>query len=142
MTSAVLDTTAFIPIVHDGPLSPVARQLAETCSFVAPSNMFAEAVNVLRRFVRSGEMTQPNAEAALRVLNALVEERPIAGLAADAFELTRILDHSAYDCFFAGLARAETLPLITADRTFADKVVARLPDVEVIDLFKETETLP
>lgn len=142
MTFAVLDTSAFIPLVLQGPLSAAAHALADQYRFLAPAHMFAEATNTLRRLVRAGDMTQQSAAASLRVLDSLVDERPVAPLTSDALELTRLLDHSAYDCVFAALARTVNVPLITADTRFVSKLRVSLPSLTVIDLHDEASREP
>lgn len=47
---------------------------------------------------------------------------PLAALAPRALEIARVLDHSAYDCFYLALAEREHALLVTAD----DVLVRRL----------------
>jgi predicted nucleic acid-binding protein len=85
---------------------------------VAPELLDAEVLNVVRRYVRRGEMSAERAREALELLaEADVERFPIAPLVLDAWALRDNV--SSYDAFYVALARGLRCPLITCDRALA-----------------------
>lgn len=86
----------------------------------APDLIFAELSNVMRRKLKSGEVT---AEQALRALDGVLLTlaiTPTAELWRDALEVARQLDHSVYDCFYLSAALGGGI-LVSADEVFLRK---------------------
>lgn len=93
---------------------------------LAPDLIFAEAANVLQRKVRTGELSLAHAETALTSLERSFDRvLPSRMLFRSAFDLSRKLDHSVYDCMYlaAALSVDESL-LVTSDRKFLAKAQA------------------
>lgn len=87
----------------------------------APDLIFAELTNVLRKKVKSGEVTSEQAMRALDAVHSTITTVVgSADLWADALDLARNLDHSAYDCFYLAAAIGGGL-LVSADEKFLRK---------------------
>jgi predicted nucleic acid-binding protein len=90
---------------------------------MAPDVIVAEVCNVAWKRLRAGEITEEHAMRAMTQIERLVDVlSPLAALAPRALEIARVLDHSAYDCFYLALAEREHALLVTAD----DVLVRRL----------------
>lgn len=93
---------------------------------VAPGWAYAEVTNVLWRKVRSGQVTEEQARAAIAEYPKTVHL-----LASDetqmtaAFDLAQQLEHSIYDCAFLAVAlQHDDGVLVTDDIAFARKAAA------------------
>ena len=88
---------------------------------VAPDLIVPEVASVFRKKVIRGEMTLAQAEAGLSAVGGLIGRFvPCAGLAMEAWALSRRLDHSVYDCFYLACA-VPSARLVSADIRFVDK---------------------
>ncbi len=89
----------------------------------APDLIDPETANALLRLVRGGRLRP---EAVARMLEASssssVVRHPSSDFARPAFELAVDTGLTAYDAFYAVLARMLDLPLVTADRKLAAAV--------------------
>jgi predicted nucleic acid-binding protein len=104
----------------------------------APDLLVAECANIVWKKVRLGELTEPEASLAIRLLvRADIELVPTRRLARRAVDLAILLDHSAYDCMYLALAEAAKRPFVTADarllrKLAVERTAARL--IRAIDL--------
>ncbi|MBF0625482.1 MAG: type II toxin-antitoxin system VapC family toxin [Magnetococcales bacterium] len=97
--------------------------LTERISLLAPELVFAEVGNVLWKWSRHGAIDRHGIDRIDRHLSqALQRIVPLSELFAAAFEITKIINHPIYDCFYLALAQRENVPLITADQ----RLIARL----------------
>ncbi|HEY0012202.1 MAG TPA: type II toxin-antitoxin system VapC family toxin [Allosphingosinicella sp.] len=117
----VIDTSVAVKWVTPEPglehaLELVARPL------VAPDLFQAEIANVLTKKLRSREFGEEQARFAFRLILSRVPLLPTGAYGDAAFELSLSLHHSVYDCYFLAAAEALGKRLVTADRTFAEKV--------------------
>lgn len=107
--------------------SPDAAFLSErTIKRIAPDLVFSEVTNVIQRKTRQGELTLMQAEKALAILgNAFDEILPSQDLYRQAFDLSRKLDHSVYDCIYlAATLSIDDSFLVTSDMKFLAKANA------------------
>ena len=100
-----------------------AVSLRDRFDFAAPDLIHAEIVNILWKKARRGEIS--DAEAldglnALRHADILLERSE--KLAEQAFRLSRLIDHPAYDCFYLCTAVQLSTVLITADERMLRKL--------------------
>ncbi len=122
--SAVFDASVIVKWFVDDPLTgdAVDARLAHRPA-VAPSLALVEVANALRRYVVRGELDPSTARDDLSLVSAVVELEDHTDLVEEAFALACRLNHSMTDCLYAVLARRRNLPLITADRKLARKLV-------------------
>lgn len=95
----------------------------EAEGFLAPSLIYAEIGNAVRKRAQWNELSKADAlralESAIGLFDALV---PMAELAGRATEIAIDLGHPIYDCFYLALAERERIPLVTADDRLMAKV--------------------
>lgn len=110
-----------------GPFTADAdRVLAADGDWVAPPLWRSELLNILRLSIRRSVITFAEAESAFTEAEFLVrtagppDHSQVLGLAVTS-------GCTSYDCEYVALARAERVPLVTADR----KVLAAFPNVAV-----------
>jgi predicted nucleic acid-binding protein len=107
--------------------SPDATFLSEkTIKRIAPDLVFSEVTNVIQRKMRQGELTLKQAERALVILGNVFDEiLPARVLYQAAFDLSRKLDHSVYDCMYlAATQSTDGSFLVTSDMKFIAKANA------------------
>ena len=120
----VLDASVVVDLVLD--LAPHADTIRRRLSAEAPEMLTlhladAEVGQVLRRYVRAGEVPAARAKAALEDLGALPLQRyPMLPLLPRAFELRE--NATVYDALYLALAEETDAPLLTRDRR-----VSRVP---------------
>lgn len=97
--------------------------LDRTIRRLAPDLIFSEAANVIQRKVRMGELSLEQADKALTTLEGAFDGiLPSQALFRAAFDLSRKLDHSVYDCMYLAAAHAtDGGILVTSDRKFLAK---------------------
>jgi predicted nucleic acid-binding protein len=102
----------------------------------APELVIAETANVLQRKVRMGQMQESKAMEALRNLPSFFDRLyPSAELAGPGFALSRLLDHSIYDCMYLALTlRDKGARLVTSDLKFIGKANAAKLDNQIWNL--------
>jgi len=135
MTARVLDTSVAVAWYLPEAVGPKARKWRDLLAdgrvrFIVPSLHFWEMANVLRTYVRRGELTEALAaeiygthlDAGLSVL----EPDPATVLATSLK-----YGATAYDAVYIALALAHGAPLLTAERTTTPWVVrlGKLADV-------------
>jgi predicted nucleic acid-binding protein len=88
---------------------------------VVPDLLFPEVANILWKKYLRGEMEASIAAVAARSLgHAPLHVHACAELLDEALELSLLLRHPAYDCFYLALARREGICMVTADRRLVD----------------------
>lgn len=113
----VLDASAVLDLLLD--LEPSSekirgRLLDERAELLTLHLLDAEVGQVLRRYVRRGEVAAPRAEAALDDLAALPLQRyPHVPFLGRAFELRE--NATFYDALYLAFAEAASAPLLTRD---------------------------
>jgi len=123
----VIDTSVVVKwfVEEDG--FEAARSLIRSSQKrIAPEFVVAEMANVLQRKVRIGELGDLQAVTALRGVSYFFERLiPSTELIEPSFTLSRVLDHSVYDCMFLALALDERgARLVTGDAKFLRKATA------------------
>jgi len=114
----------------DEALELAGRYADGTLSFVVPDLFWAELANVLWKSVRTGRLTQRQAEAGL----ALVKERGIPTVSSlqlveRALMIASSFGRTAYDSLYIALAMESAALFVTADKKLANAVGAHLPVV-------------
>src|SRR5215208_2674995 len=90
--------------------------LATGEALIAPDLVLAEVSNVMWKKLRRGLLSPDQVVAAARRLPQYFERLIVIGeLVERATDLTVMLDHPVYDCFYLALAERERLPLVSAD---------------------------
>lgn len=128
----VIDNSVLVAaLVGPDPLSSAIRQRLAVEQVVAPDLIDVEAASLLRGFVRSGSLTDQQADRAVAALAAFPLERvPHARLLPGIWSLRATL--TAYDATYVALAQSLGATLVTGDRRLAKGAGARCV-VEVID---------
>lgn len=123
----IIDTSVVVKWFVDEDGSELAWLLAKSSvERVAPELVIAETANVLQRKIRTGQLADAQASAALKnrpfFFDRLV---PSVDLVNEAFNLSRVLDHSVYDCMYLALALMDgDAQLVTSDVKFIGKANA------------------
>jgi predicted nucleic acid-binding protein len=101
----------------------------------APDLLFPEVVNAVWKAWRRGQLTADRFDAAVQDLPPAIDVVfPSGPLAPRAAEISRALDHPAYDCFYLALAERERAPLVSADNRLAKAVRGTPWQPVVLDL--------
>lgn len=117
--SCVCDASVVVAAVADaGPAGVWARELLWANDLHAPHSMPVEAVNVLRRAVLAGDLSEDSATLAVIDLTDLkVALYPFEPFATRVWELRRNV--TAYDAWYVALAEAIGAGLATLDMRLA-----------------------
>lgn len=121
----VVDASVAVKLTIDEPGSVEARSaLLERAALVAPILMRHEALNVLSRKARLGEIDDVDVHIAFNLLTMGGIEFLDTDERTDLYALLMSinLNHPIGDCLYLALARSLEAVLLTADRQFADKV--------------------
>jgi predicted nucleic acid-binding protein len=117
---SVVDASAIVELLLRTPTGRRVerRLLAPGRALSAPHLIDVEVAQVLRRYVRLGDMDPPRARASLDLLSALPLQRYAHGFLLNrAWELRD--NFTAYDAMYLALAEALNLPLVTCDAKLA-----------------------
>jgi len=113
----VLDTSVVVDLLLDLPPHADAirdRVRREAPALAAPHLLDVEVAQVLRRYVRAGDIRLESARSALRALRMLpIVRYPHTPLLERALELRDNV--TAYDAMFLALAEGLAAPLLTRD---------------------------
>ena len=122
---AVIDASVAVKWVVDEPESERARLLAGA-DLAAPDFLLVECANVLWKKVARGELVPGEASSRLGLLlEAPVAFAPAENLLLASLRLALELGHPVYDCLYLTLAADRSVPLVTADKRFAQAVRAQ-----------------
>ena len=125
IAEAVIDASVAVKWVVDEPESGRARLLA-AADLAAPDFLLVECANVLWKKVALGEIVPDEASSRLGLLmEAPVAFAPTENLLLASLGLAVELEHPVYDCLYLTLAADRGVPLVTADKRFAQLVRAR-----------------
>jgi predicted nucleic acid-binding protein len=117
----VLDASVLVDVLVGASPAAIAvreRVAAESSSLAAPHLVDAEVVQVLRRFVRGGELEPARALGAIQdLLDLRLMRYAHAPLLVRAFALRDNV--TVYDALYLALAEALDAPLLTLDRALA-----------------------
>lgn len=125
LAEAVVDASVVVRgLTTDGTAAEVLDQIAVGAMVGhAPDLLVAEVSNALALAARTERRSLGDAQALFGLLAASpIELHSTAPLAPVAIELAATSDLSAYDSFYAVLAAALEVPLVTADRRLAAAV--------------------
>jgi predicted nucleic acid-binding protein len=123
----VVDTSVVIKWFVEEEDFEHARRIVETpLQRLAPELVIVEAANVIQRKMRVRQLDSTQATFAVRQVQYFFDDLvSSAELIRPAFELSKKLDHSVYDCMFLTLALMEDdRKLVTSDLKFIDKASA------------------
>jgi predicted nucleic acid-binding protein len=114
----VVDASAVIELLAGAAHAAKVADLLAGHEVLAPELLDAEALSGLKGLERGGRLTSARAGLAVSGLVRMPIRRwSLAALAPQAWELRHRL--SAYDAFYAALARIAGAPVLTADRRWA-----------------------
>lgn len=115
--SLIVDASVAVKWFADEDGSARAESLfVDENELVAPDLILAEVGNAMWKRFRKGLLQPTQVVAAMnRVPRYFGRLFPIADLATRAAELTTILNHPIYDCFYFALAEGERLTIVSAD---------------------------
>jgi predicted nucleic acid-binding protein len=115
MTVVIDASVAFAGTLGIGPQSLWAREILSNEDVVAPELMTVEVVNIMRKTVRLGKLTEPQASGFISDLPFLVDAfLPHAPLLQRVWELRNNL--TSYDATYVALAETLGAPLATLDK--------------------------
>ena len=112
-----------------------AALLTRGDSLIAPDLIMPEVCDATWKMVRRGMMRQAQQIAAVTRLPAILDElAPTGPLAPRAAAIATLLDHPAYDCFYAALAEQRGGTLISADSRLIQRMANTMWAAMVSDL--------
>lgn len=116
--TAVLDASAAVQFVLNGPHAAAVREALETETIVVSPDLYtAEVGNALWKYVRAGQLGIAAATAAITDALELVTHRMAsADIAAEALHEAARLGHPVYDLLYFVTTRREAATLVTCDR--------------------------
>ena len=120
LSACVLDASVGLKLLVDEDGSAAAATLLDGPRLVAPELIHVEVANALWRMVKVGRLSGDEAADALSLFGRLPLRRRVNDreLVAEAYRLSRLLDHPVYDCLYLALAMEEGAPVVTADTRF------------------------
>ncbi len=123
----VVDCSVAVKWAIDEPLHDAARRvLGEPRRLIAPELLLAEVANVASRKLARTEITRTQGAELVRLVAAAISTwYDMRSIALRAFDLAHALDHAAYDCCYLALAELTGGRMLTDDRDFAGRAVAR-----------------
>ena len=134
--ACVVDASTALKWVLQEDGSDAAAELLDGRILHAPALLFTEAANALWSAARRGRLTPAEAADAVDLLMRAplrqAADEPM--LAARALQLGVLLDHPVYDCTYLALAMRHEVPVVTADRRFA-QAAGRVPEAAPFVLF-------
>ena len=114
MSRYVVDASVAVEYLLRIPLGLTVANMIESASLVAPEMLDAEVLSVLRRAVLNGHLEETRAQMVVEdLLRWPVDRISHRFLAPLAWQYHRNV--SAYDAFYVAAARAQGIPLMTAD---------------------------
>jgi predicted nucleic acid-binding protein len=120
--TAVLDASVAVKLFLREAGTAEAEALRAQETFIAPDLIVVEVVNAMWRHIRVGHAAPSFMTTVMAGLPTLCAQFvPTIDLAPRAAEISMVLDHPAYDCFYVALAEREGVDLITADRRLIAK---------------------
>jgi predicted nucleic acid-binding protein len=125
LAEAVVDASAVVRgLTTEGEAAALLDRVAEGATVGhAPDLIVAEVSSALALAVRTERRSLGDAQSLFELLaSSPIELHPTTPLAAAAIELAATREMSAYDAFYAVLAEALGVPLVTADRRLASAV--------------------
>lgn len=138
--AAVVDASVAVKWVVSEPDSEAAVALTDA-TLTAPDLLLPECANVLWKRISRGELALDEALLALHALAmAPVTIVPSRDIVDDALRLSAALEHPVYDCVYLALASREAIPLVTADRRFAESARRHAEVGPMVRLLSETRT--
>jgi predicted nucleic acid-binding protein len=141
MTLVVDASVALKWFVEEDGSAATAALLMSPELLVAPDLIVPEVCNAAWKAVRAGAMLPEQQDhAASRLAAAFDELVPTAALAKRAAELSRLLDHPGYDCFYLALSEQRGARLVTADRKLLQHIEATGWEARVVDLRALSQT--
>lgn len=139
IASCVIDAGVGIKLFLAEPDSPIAERLFliladnPSARFYVPDLFFIECGNILWKYVRRFQYPVNDALNDIRDLRDLaLDVISTADLLPEAFEIAVRHDITAYDACYVALANALAVPLVTADRKLANRVLSEGFDVRVL----------
>lgn len=120
--SVVLDASAAIQLVLNGPRAASVRAGVESAAIVlAPDLYSAEVANALWKYVRAGQLDAQAAADSLADAHELVTRFvPASELVAEALHESVRLGHPVYDLLYLVAARRHAATLVTCDKRLRD----------------------
>ena len=120
--SVVLDASAAIQLVLNGPRAASVRAGGESAAIVlAPDLYSAEVANALWKYVRAGQLDAQAAADSLADAHELVTRFvPASELVTEALHESVRLGHPVYDLLYLVAARRHAATLVTCDKRLRD----------------------
>lgn len=123
----VVDSSVAIKWVIPEHDSALAENLVGPYRLIAPHLIYAECANILWKKKRRGEISSLELMKAATVVDDFAAMTvSMRELVASAIDLSILLDHAVYDCFYLALSILQECPFVTADGKFQRKVHATL----------------
>jgi predicted nucleic acid-binding protein len=124
----VSDTNLIAYLVVPGSFTSVAKDVfVKDSDWAVPVLWRSELRSALWRHLRAGDLTLPDALAAMQFAEKLLDVREFEVDSTSVLSLAAASDHSPYDCEFVHLAQTLGCPLVTGD----GKVLAKFPGTAV-----------
>jgi predicted nucleic acid-binding protein len=132
----VIDANVAIKWVVDQPHFERAREIvAHGIDLIVPAMFVAEVTNALWGYVRARQIASEQAQAGLRsILEQISLIERDADTAGEALSIGCELSYAPYDCFYLALAMRRTVPLVTADMRFINRLAGTRYQTHVVHL--------
>jgi predicted nucleic acid-binding protein len=132
----VIDANVAIKWVVEQSHDDHARDIvAQGVDLIVPALFVAEITNALWGYVRARQITPEQAQAGLK---SILEQISLIERDADSAEAALSvgceLNYAPYDCFYLALAMRRTVPLVTADKRFINRLAGTRYESHVVHL--------
>jgi predicted nucleic acid-binding protein len=136
----VVDANVALKWVVEQPHFERAREIvARGVLLTVPAIFVAEVTNALWGYVRARQIAPAQARAGLRsVLEQISLIEHDTELADEALRIGAELSYAPYDCFYLVLAMRRSVPFVTVDRRFINRLATTRYASHVIHLSKWT----
>jgi predicted nucleic acid-binding protein len=133
VSGVVVDASIAVKWYTDHPDSSDAIAVLASSGCYAPSLIYLEVGNALRRYVQNGDLPASDALLALNELSKCLETtEPGPKFARQTLQLSLGLRHCVYDCSYLALSRHLGMPLVTADKRLAALCADASVDVQML----------
>ena len=140
MSRLVVDASVLIKLfINEDGSRAAAAAITKADALFAPDLLWAEAGNILGKYVRRGELTAADADAIMSdMLQMPFEITPSRDLAQAALELATTTDRTVYNCLYLTAAVQLKAVMLTADERLVN-ALAEAPLAKYVRLIGKSK---